>query len=140
MFTSIVRKVSGKEFYHAVVMARKYDDKARENLWLYTIAEYNTFGCYLTSDGKAGFIVKPDGYMGNLFNRGSIRGLGEILFRAQVELGGTNFDCLDGFLPAYYNKFGFVEYRREPNWTQGEPDVVFMCLRELWEVFAAQAA
>ena len=44
-----------------------------------------------------------------------------------IELDGVQYlDCFDGFLPSYYEKFGFVEYKREANWTEGGPDVVYM--------------
>ena len=35
-------------------------------------------------------------------------------------------DCFDGFLPDFYAEFGFVEYKREPNWDPKGADVVYM--------------
>jgi len=33
-------------------------------------------------------------------------------------------------LPGFYARFGFVEVRRESNWTPGKEDVVYMVLKE----------
>lgn len=49
---------------------------------------------------------------------------------ANVASGARTLDCFDGFLPKYYSGFGFEEYKREANWTLGEPDVVYMRLRK----------
>lgn len=48
-----------------------------------------------------------------------------LLHRAMGE-GARRLDCFDGFLPAYYAKHGWREVRRESNWTEGGPDVVYM--------------
>jgi hypothetical protein len=50
------------------------------------------------------------------------------MVQSAIERGASKLDCFDGFLPAYYERFGFVETERVPNWTPGEPDVVFMSL------------
>ncbi|MGW4158714.1 hypothetical protein [Streptomyces sp. NPDC004788] len=50
------------------------------------------------------------------------------LVRAAIAHGAHLLDCFDGFLPTYYRGFGFVETERIPNWTPGQPDVVFMAL------------
>lgn len=48
-----------------------------------------------------------------------------LLHRAMGE-GARKLDCFDGFLPGYYAKHGWREVRRESNWTEGGPDVVYM--------------
>ncbi len=47
-----------------------------------------------------------------------------------IEKGAVTLDCFDWYLPGRYAEFGFEEYKREPNWTPGEADVVFMRLRK----------
>lgn len=44
--------------------------------------------------------------------------------------GAQTLDCFDGFLPDFYSKFGFVGYKREPNWVPGKADVVYMRLED----------
>lgn len=81
---------------------------------------------YLTTDGKSGFAIGPDGTLMGLFSL--TRGRGDLLVRQAVELGARRLDCFDGYLPGLYSRHGFVEYDREPNWTPGGPDVVYMTL------------
>ena len=58
----------------------------------------------------------------------------ELAGRRSMELvlakGAQTLDCFDGFLPDFYSKFGFVEYKREPNWVPGKADVVYMRLED----------
>lgn len=74
--------------------------------------------------------VKQDGDIVNLFSLEKGRGRSGLLHA--IENGGRKLDCFDKKagqekgLPDYYKTFGFVEVRREPNWTKGEPDVVYM--------------
>ncbi|MGW7434707.1 hypothetical protein [Streptomyces sp. NPDC054849] len=81
---------------------------------------------YLTADNQAGFGVTPDGTLIGLFSL--IKGRGHTLVQVAIDKGAYLLDCFDGFLPTYYRGFGFVETERVPNWTPGEPDVVFMAL------------
>lgn len=55
-------------------------------------------------------------------------GYGGFIVRDAIRSGAEALDCFDGFLPAFYASHGFAEYAREANWTEGEPDVVFMAL------------
>lgn len=82
---------------------------------------------YLTSDFQSGFGVVGDGTLVGLFS--TVKGRGqEMVWDAVLHFGAEKLDCFDGFLPGYYKQFGFVETERVPNWTSGEPDVVFMAL------------
>jgi len=47
-----------------------------------------------------------------------------------IDAGAKTLDCFDLYLPGWYSKFGFKEYKREANWTEGEPDVVYMRLEK----------
>lgn len=81
---------------------------------------------FLTADSQAGFGVTSDGTLIGLFSL--VKGRGVSLVRAAIAHGAHLLDCFDGFLPTYYRGFGFVETERIPNWTPGQPDVVFMAL------------
>jgi hypothetical protein len=83
---------------------------------------------FLTSDFGSGFGVTNDGTLIGLFSL--VKGRGEdMVWDAVLHYGAAKLDCFDGFLPGYYKRFGFFETERVPNWTAGEPDVVFMALR-----------
>ncbi|MFJ6183746.1 hypothetical protein [Streptomyces sp. NPDC092295] len=82
---------------------------------------------YLTDDFQSGFGVAKDGTLVGLFSL--VKGRGpDLVSDAVTHKGAKKLDCFDGFLPEYYRQFGFVETERVPNWTSGEPDVVFMSL------------
>lgn len=53
-------------------------------------------------------------------------GYGSQLVSDALHNGAEVLDCFDGFLPEFYARHGFVEVTREPNWTPGGPDVVYM--------------
>jgi hypothetical protein len=53
-------------------------------------------------------------------------GYGSRLVADALHNGAEVLDCFDGFLPEFYARHGFVEVTREPNWTPGGPDVVYM--------------
>ena len=53
-------------------------------------------------------------------------GYGSRLVSDALHNGAEVLDCFDGFLPEFYARHGFHETAREPNWTQGAPDVVYM--------------
>ena len=53
-------------------------------------------------------------------------GYGSRLVSDALDNGAEVLDCFDGFLPEFYARHGFVETSREPNWTPGAPDVVYM--------------
>ncbi|MFF7800230.1 hypothetical protein [Streptomyces olivaceus] len=82
---------------------------------------------YLTSDFQSGFGVAKDGTLIGLFTLVKGRGT-DMVWTAVLHKGALKLDCFDGFLTDYYKQFGFMETERVPNWTQGEPDVVFMSL------------
>lgn len=90
--------------------------------------EYPRFGAtyYLTIDGLSGYGILDDGTLVGLFSL--VRGRGASLMANALDDGATSLDCFDGFLPGFYRRFGFVETGRVPNWTEGEPDVVWMSL------------
>jgi len=92
----------------------------------YTPEEYAEMRTFLSPDGNTGFAIRPDGDVVSVFNAGPTKGAGRAAMEEAIKQGGTKLDAFDGFLPGYYNQFGFQEVRREPNWTPGGPDVVYM--------------
>jgi len=80
---------------------------------------------YLTTDGASGFGVTWEGELVGLFS--TVRGRCADLLDQAVKIGATELNCFDdGRLPGIYARHGFVEYDREPNWTPGGPDVIYM--------------
>ena len=111
--------------------------KARESSAVVALStsapeEFNGRGRYwLTDEGTAGFGIDGHGDLISLFNNSLTRGLGRELVDAAVKSGARTLNCFDGFLPDYYRSLGWVEVRRESNWSPGGPDVVYMTLAAL---------
>ena len=82
----------------------------------------------LSLDGRSGYVVRPDGELVYVFSLWTGRGDG--LVKCAIRDGASHLDCFDGYLPEFYARHGFTEYRREANWTPGGPDVVFMATPE----------
>jgi hypothetical protein len=79
---------------------------------------------WLSLDGRSGFCIDNDDRL--LFVFSLEPGRGDEIVSHAVRHGAKRLDCFDGYLPGLYSRHGFVEERREANWTPGEPDVVFM--------------
>lgn len=123
----ILREVSQHEFI------REFQRTRTEHplIWLNTsaagevaasLSEIGT--CYLSADNKSGFAITAVGELVALHS--TVGGRGSYLVGEAVALGATHLDCFDGYLPALYEKHGFVAYKTEPNWTEGQPDIVYM--------------
>jgi hypothetical protein len=118
-----IHKVHGWDFHDAITAFRHADRRAHDSLNAFEIDAYMRMATYLTEDGKSGFAVRLGGEIANLFSRTHH---GDEMVEAAIRHGGTHLDCFDGYLVKFYSKHGFVEVKREPNWTPGEPDVVWM--------------
>lgn len=119
MLTKIQSKA--EQFFIAVNEAKINNPLISDMLSDYEISDYENFTVYLNEAQNAGFAIKPDGDLINLFNNSGISGYGKILVNKAIELGAKKLDCFEGFLPDYYRKFGFITYKREKNWS-GNPD------------------
>lgn len=84
---------------------------------------------YSTDQGKAGFGVTHDGSLVAVFNQTGYKGLGSALVSLAIAFGATNLDCFDGKLVSFYQRLGFEEYKRVPNYNPQAPDVVYMQLK-----------
>lgn len=122
----MLQQVPARAFRRIVVMTRKSHLRFAENLTLHTTDEYSLYRCYTVSNASAGYAIKGDGELINVFNNTGIKGFGDILVQSAIANGAKYLDCLDGKLTEFYASHGFVEYRREKNWTEGQPDVVWM--------------
>lgn len=123
------RSVSAAEFLQAFLKARLTSDKvAQATSQVAEVADGLTENdrCFLVSGGMGGFIVKEDGELIAVFSL--VKGRGAALIHAAKDQGATHLDCFDGFLVDFYRAQGFSVVAREPNWTQGEPDIVWMIL------------
>jgi hypothetical protein len=82
---------------------------------------------WLADDFASGFALRPTGGGVELRYVFSVtRGRGDSIVASAVAQGADVLDCFDGYLPTLYARHGFVETHREPNYTPGGPDVVFM--------------
>ena len=84
---------------------------------------------FMSTDGNAGYALGgPDA--GEIKWVWSLkRGYGRQAMEDAMRNGGHYLDCMDnGKLVGFYSTLGFQEWKREPNWTPGGPDVVWMDL------------
>lgn len=105
-----------------------------EYLTVYTPEELDTFELRKLGEHDAGYALKPDGDIVNVYNNSGIKGLGSLAIMDAVIKGGTKLDAYDGHLIQLYGSLGFKETERfswDPQykpegWTGGTPDVVYM--------------
>lgn len=80
---------------------------------------------FISNDGRAGYAIAPDGELKWVWS--TQRGYGKPAVQHALQNGARHLSAYDnGKLVKFYSGQGFAEYHREPNWTKGEPDVVFM--------------
>ncbi len=118
-------------------IASRNTSKRPQFLTPYTAEEMKDFRLFKVKGLDAGYAIKPDGDLVNVFNNSGISDLGKAVVRDAIRNGATKLDAYQGFLTdKYYPQFGFKEARREPwnsllkpeGWLEedGAPDVVFM--------------
>lgn len=90
---------------------------------------------------EAGYAIKPDGDIVNVFSNVPGRNIGATLVLDAVARGGKKLDCLGEHLAKLYKDLGFEEVGREPwndeyappDWNyerDGRPDVIYLKLGE----------
>lgn len=119
------RSVSRNEFAAAI-------EAAPRAAYLSSVSAEGRY--FLSEDGLTGFVI-ANGDLRNVFNAGA-RGMGAAAVQRALDLGARRLDCYDGFLPAYYARFGFAEVMRvkwddryapaDWDYSNGRPDVVIM--------------
>gem|GEM_PF-4466564 len=118
-------------------IASRNTSKRPQFLTPYTAEQLGDFRLFKVKGFDAGYAIKPDGDLVNVFNNSGIPDLGKALVRDAIKNGATKLDAYEGFLTKdYYPQLGFREVRREPwnpllkpeGWLEedGGPDVVFM--------------
>jgi hypothetical protein len=128
----VVFKETSPEAY---VAARKRSSKA-QFLTPYSPEELKSHRVFLSDEG-VGYALSPDNDLIGVFNNSSRPGAGQEALIHGISNGAKTLDAIDGFLPKYYKKFGFVEKKRltwddkyaPKNWNYekyGRPDIVFM--------------
>jgi hypothetical protein len=116
------------DFVFALTAARDSNQHVRRSVTHPTDLTDNA-QWFLTADGKTGFGITHSDDEGNreliaVFS--TVKGRGPQIVRTSVLHGANVLDCFDGFLVEFYTKHGWREYDRAPNWTPGNPDVVFL--------------
>lgn len=124
--STIHKEVSADEF---VATRQKMPEASKVFLTQYTPKELadGKVKTYLAENKLSGFALNGD----ELINVFSLKkGEGTKAVVNAIKLGGKRLDCLGASsvsdLPKFYSKFGFKEVKREKNWVEGEPDVIFM--------------
>ena len=113
------RKVPTRTFQVTFELARENSAQIREATSEFVDVPETDY--YLDENGYA---IRANGDLVYVFS--CKRGNGDRIVRSAIANGAETLDCFDGYLPRLYGRHGFVETRRERNWTEGGPDVVFM--------------
>lgn len=87
---------------------------------------HDEIGTRYFHDGDAGYALRIDGEL--VLVHSFLPGRGNDIVTDAIARGATYLDCFDGYLPEFYARHGFQVNARVPNWTPGEPDVVYMSL------------
>ncbi len=95
----------------------------------HTPQEIANFKLFMNHEGTVGAAVSPEGDIQSVFNNSGVKGAGGAAIAHAKAVGGQKLDAFDGKLPSIYKAHGFVEDRREKNYTPGGPDVVYMKLK-----------
>ena len=130
--------------FHQAISAAKTQHPLGASVHVYSLDEYADMRTFTTTDGTAGFAIKPDGDIVSVFNTksGPHRKVAPHLIALAIERGGKKLDAFDinRYLPELYDSMGFIEVSREAwnpkfkpdDWDEkvlGTPDVVMMELQ-----------
>jgi hypothetical protein len=118
-------KVNPEEFVNATKSAVQKRPLIKDFITQYEPKDLQGSKLFLTSDKASGLAVKPDLDISSVFSLE--KGRGNQLVEKSLAEGGKKLDAFEGYLTnELYPRHGFLEYNRSPNWTPGNPDVVFM--------------
>lgn len=110
------KSVTPEEF-----IAQRDKNTRSQFLTPYSAEEMAEWKTWMTEDGAAGYAIKPDGELVNVFRVSERSGAGAQAVIDAIQNGATNLDCFDGHLVRYYKQFGFIENSREPWYDQNAP-------------------
>lgn len=122
---------TAEEFHKAVSNASLARPDVAENVTKYSPEEYSNMKTFLSPDKKSGFAIKPDGELVSVFSAEKGLNRGDTIVKEAIQQGASSLGAFDPYLPKLYEKHGFKEYKREPNYTPGGPDVVYMRIPKL---------
>ncbi len=122
--TNAFSAVSGEAFRRAVVAAMTADPQYQSGLSLKE--SYQGHTCWLGPDTSYGCAIAPDLELVNVFSR--VKGGGRrIMAFVTDKWPNLHLNCFDDpHIRRFYHAYGFREVRREPNWTPGGPDVLYL--------------
>lgn len=107
---SLIGLIENNEFeinnYAEFIKSLKSGDRG-EFLTDYDGSEYGKMRTYKVKGYNVGFAIKSDGDIVSVHNNSGIKGIGGILIKSAIKLGGTKLDHFDGFLTGLYSKNGF---------------------------------
>lgn len=99
-------------------------DELKDNIGTLAEADYDGAKCYLSEEGKSGYMIKASGEVVNVFS--NIKGAGKFLLEhMRYNTDATFLDCFE-HLESFYAKVGFKTFKTVPNWTEGGPSVKHM--------------
>ena len=142
--TPPVSEFTAPDKFHQAISAAKTQHPHSGAVHVYSLDEYADMRTFTTTDGTAGFAIKPDGDIVSVFNTksGPHRQVAPHMIALAIEQGGKKLDAFDinGYLPNLYDSMGFSEVGREvwnpkfkpDDWDEkllGTPDVVMMELQ-----------
>jgi predicted GNAT family acetyltransferase len=112
------------EFHQALIHHASKNPYIKDSVHIYSPEEYASSKTFLSKDKNSGYALKPDGELMSVFS--GEKGRGDHLMNSAIKNGAMHLDAFDGYLPKFYSRHGFKEHKREKNWTEGGPDVVYM--------------
>ncbi len=116
-------RVNGHVFRERIVSVRASCQRRRDNLTLYW--NYNFFDCWLAGDGFSGFAITKNDELVNLFSM--VSGGGNKAIACALKMRKSlHLNCFEGPLVQIYMRHGFWYVRREKNWSEGGPDIIYM--------------
>lgn len=117
------QKTSANKFI-AAIKPMFATEHGNQNLTEHSLDFYEESECFLSEDNRSGFCISKDNELCNVFSL--VRGRGDSIVEcATQEYSNLHGNCFRGKLTDLYFSHGAKEVRSEPNWTPGEPDVVF---------------
>ena len=118
------KKSHHDDFHQALSRASAINPHISSNVNIYHPHEYAKMKTFLSNDKKSGYAIKAGGELVSVFSSEKRRGDG-LVWNAKAN-GAKKLDAFDGYLSDFYKKHGFKEHKREKNWNEGGPDVVYM--------------
>ncbi len=133
-------------FYNALKKAKELNPKKMASVDLHNPDDYKNMKMFLSENEDCGFVIKPDGDLISVFSYPEGSGRNKVLMPLALSQGAKKLDCYDTYLPKLYENYGFKEIKRDAwnekykpkewdkkyfeQFNNGEPDVVYMALKE----------